>query len=62
MRKAFVTGHDRMVLFPKKGKRICLTSVEGLFYSDESKRRGSTSRKVLYDKRNARVASGVETD
>ena len=62
MRKAFVTGHDRMVLFPKKGKRICLTSVEGLFYSDESKRRGSISRRMLYFKQYVRVASGVETD
>ena len=34
----------------------------GSSHSDESKRKGSVSRKALYDKRNARVASGVETD
>ena len=34
----------------------------GLSHSDESMRRGNASRRVFYDKRNARVASGVETD
>jgi len=36
--------------------------VGGLSHSDESMRRGNASRRVFYDKRNARVASGVETD
>ena len=51
-----------VVLFLEKEKLVCLTIVGGLFHSDESMRRGSASRRVLYDKRNARVALGVETD
>nr|DAP57716.1 MAG TPA: hypothetical protein [Caudoviricetes sp.] len=34
----------------------------GSSHSDESKRRGSISRRILYFKQYVRVASGVETD
>ena len=37
-----------MVLFFRKGKWVCLTIVGRLSHSDESMRRGSTSRRVLY--------------
>ena len=36
--------------FPKKEKWVCLTIVGGSSHSDESKRRGSISRRILYFK------------
>lgn len=57
-----MASHDQEVLFPNKEKWVCLTFVGGSSHSDESKRKGSVSRRALYDKRNAGVASGVETD
>ena len=56
-----MANHDQEVLFPKKEKWVCLTFVGGSSHSDESKRRGSISRKILYFKQYVRVASGVET-
>ena len=57
-----MASHDQEVLFPNKEKWVCLTFVGGSSHSDESKRRGSISRRILYFKQYVRVASGVETD
>ena len=57
-----MASHDQEVLFPNKEKWVCLTFVGGSSHSDESKRKGSISRRILYFKQYVRVASGVETD